>query len=84
MGSRRWGFTQESFELIGKCYRRPPIDDVAKSPQASNWQHSLHGPAWRALGQRGVFEDRDNLFARHRGITEEEIIDRVTSFDAVE
>jgi hypothetical protein len=41
-------------------------------------------PAWRALGQRGLLNDRYNLFARYRRITEEEIIDRVTSFDAVE
>lgn len=40
--------------------------------------------ASRALEQRGVLEDRYDLFARHRGIAEEEIIDGVTSLDAVE
>ena len=40
-------------------------------------------PGWRAIGHRGVLKDRYNLFALHRGITEEEIIDGVTSFDAL-
>ena len=64
--------------------RAPRIDGAAKNPQASKCQYSLPGPAWRALGQRGVLEDRYNLFARHRGIAEEKIINRVTSFDALE
>ena len=59
------------------------MDDVAKNSQASKCQHSPLGPGWRAIGQRSVLKDRYNLFALHRGITEEEIIDGVTSFDAL-
>ena len=59
------------------------MDDVAKNSQASKCQHSPLRPGWRAIGQRGVLKDRYNLFALHRGITEEEIIDGVTSFDAL-
>lgn len=38
----------------------------------------------RALGRRGVLEERYSLLALHRGKTEEEIVDRVTSVDVVE
>ena len=50
--------------------------------QAKKSNRSRKAP--RALGQRGVLEDRYNLLARHSGIIEEEIIYRVTSFDVVQ